>query len=109
MPLKDISEINIEDFNDDDLINNLDIEGLKKLASLATNAEQLNKVAHARNVTSEIVTAIMANTKVELYELDPLSMINLAKQASSSKELYKIEQGINVMTINKLVDVYGGG
>lgn len=91
----DSSKVNIEMFNDDNLIVNLDGEHLVELALLAVNAMQLNKVAHAKNINYKVVTAILSNVKVEMYELDAQSFLNLVKFSRSNQELCKIMEGVN--------------
>jgi len=95
MSSENSSHINVETFNKDNVINQLSSQGLEKLALLASNAIQLNKVAHAKNINSKVVTAIIANVKVKLHELDEESLLNLAKLSASSAELCKIVRAVD--------------
>ncbi len=96
MSTEDSSQINIETFNKDNVIDQLSSQGLEKLALLASNAIQLNKVAHAKNINSKVVTAIIANVKVKLHELDEESLLNLAKLSADGDELCKVVGAANV-------------
>jgi hypothetical protein len=90
MALKELDQLNLASFNDLDFINKSSTAGLKKLASMAINAEQLNQVALAPNIDAEVVTAIINNPKVELYKLNKESFMKLIKTTNSSKELYEL-------------------
>lgn len=104
MALKELDQLNLASFNDHDFINKLNSAGLKKLASIAINAEQLNQVALASNIDAEVVTAIINNPKVELYELNKESFMKLIKTTNSSKELYELAKAIDLLptTTNNL-------
>ena len=93
--MTDNPNVNIEMFNNDNLINDLDWNYLARLAVLAVNAMQLNKVAHAKNINYKVVTAILSNTKVKLQELDVQSVLNLVKLSKSTEELCKIMEIVN--------------
>lgn len=97
MALKELDQLNLASFNDRDLINKLSTAGLKKLASIAINAEQLNQVAMAANIDAEVVTAIINNPKVELYKLNKESFMKLIKTTNSSKELYELAKTIDLL------------
>lgn len=97
MALKELDQLNLASFNDHDLINKLSSAGLKKLASIAINAEQLNQVALASNIDAEVVTAIIGNPKVKLYELNKESFMKLIKTTNSSKELYELAKAMDLL------------
>jgi|GEM_PF-1479979 len=94
-----ISKVTIEMFNNDDLVFNLNWKCLEKLAGLAVNAMQLNKVAHAKNINYKVVTAVLSNSKVKLQDLDSQSFLNLAKFSKNNKELSKIIGMVNASLI----------
>ena len=89
------SKVTIEMFNNDDLVFNLNWKCLEKLAALAVNADQLNKVAHAKNINYKVVTAVLSNVKVDLRDLDVQSILNLAKLSKNTNELCEIMRIVN--------------
>jgi hypothetical protein len=93
--MTDNSDVNVEMFNKDNLIDDLDWKYLAKLALLAINAMQLNKVAHAKNINYKVVTAVLSNNKVDLRDLDVQSILNLVKLSKNTNELCEIMRIVN--------------
>lgn len=86
----DQEKITKETFDNDALIAKLDPDDLIKLAMLADSAEQLDKVANAKNIDYKVVTAIIANSNVPLRTLHKSSILNLIRLSKSNDELCKI-------------------
>jgi hypothetical protein len=87
--------IDLNLFNNFEVIRNLDSGALAKLAYLAINAEQLDMIASAINMSAEVVTAIINNAKVKLQELRYETFMQLAKLSTSSDELCSIVEGLS--------------
>ncbi len=99
--LDDSKGVDLAIFDNDDLIANSEPAELEKLALAAVNGVQLNKVAHAKNMTYKVVTAIMINPKVSVDDLDGQSLLNLAKLSRSNKELDRIVESTNVRVVTE--------
>lgn len=77
-------------FNNDTLIAKLEPDSLVKLAKLAINAEQLDKIGNAKNINHKVVTAIIENSTVPLISLNLKTLINLITLTKKPEELYKL-------------------
>lgn len=88
-------QVNLNMFNDSELIANATSRQLEQLAAISVNAEQLDKVAHANNVNSKVVTAILNNNKADLVDLTNDNILKLVKLCGTTEELMKIMRVIN--------------